>query len=439
MSNIKIEETAAGGSVSAHSIAVRTDGGANIPMQKREDSFLNFMAKFNSRLQNKVDMKPVATKKPFSKTLKEEVSLDQVYSKLGGIRNQGRKDNENSQTYGVEDDDGNLMKITVKADQAEKFEVALAQELGELENYKMTGRGGHGKEVSIAEVLYNLKQDFDIITVEFPEIAKDKVYNADKVTDPENVGFDEEDFQKPDADNDDFSDEEEFNTDDENPTDGEDPLGEFGDDDTEGDEESLEDGEDDLGTEFGEDDGENDASSLLRNIVQMLTKQAEAQAAEAEAEAEKSRALQAEYSAMAAKEEMHKQEELAKMERELDAQKSTEKDAKKLADLARYKLRSVSEGGTFLGTVRSLLELDDLDSEATVRFKRREVQKIKDPVEKRLRMQGLNSERRLIKHKTDADREQEEEDKRREEELRGEDRGNNNRPSTIYNNRDQQR
>lgn len=406
MSKDKIEETAAGGSVSAHSIAVRTDGTqGDFPMQKRGGSFLDFMSDFNSKLKNKVKMKPVSTKKPYSKKLDENTSLDQVFSKLGGIRNQGKMEDQNAQTYGVEDDDGNLMKITVKADQAEKFEVALAQELGELENYKMTGRGGYGREVSIAEVLYNLKQEFDIITVEFPEIPSDKVYNADKVSDPEDVAFGEEDFQN---DGDDFSNEDEFNMDD---MDAEGDLGGEGDElgDLEGEEGDMPEDEEDLGVEFDEDEGEDDASSVLKNIIQMLTKQAEAQAAQAEAEAEKSRALQAEYSVMAAKEEMHKQQELAKMERELEEQKSKEKTAKDLADLAKYKLRNVAEGGGFLGTVATLLELDDLENEATIRLKRRQAAQIKDPTERRLRMQAINTDRRLVKHRGDQERQEREE------------------------------
>ena len=249
------------------------------------------------------DPKKKKKKKPFSKEIKEDMSLDQIYSKMSSIKNQSRMEDQNVQTYGVEDDDGNMMKITVKGDQAEKFEVALAQELGELENYKMTGKGGYGRSVSIAEVLYNLKQEFDIITVEFPEIPKDKVYNADKISDPDDVGFDEEDFESsPDAD---FSDEPEMDLGDE--TDGKSSSeGDF--DDLEGLEgESGEEGEpeeEDLGVEFGEKDEDEESGSLLKNIVQMLSKEAEARAAEAEAEAEKSRALQAEYSMKAAKEEM---------------------------------------------------------------------------------------------------------------------------------------
>ena len=129
----------------------------------------------------------------------------------------------------------------------------------------------------------------------------------------------------------------------------------------------------------------------------------------------------------AAKEEMHKQEELARMEQEMKEQKEKEKSASKLANLARYKLRGVAEGGTsFLGTV---LEIDDLESSATMRMKRRAVQDIEDPSEKRLRQQALSAERRLVQKREDRERlEKEKEEK--EKEAREEDKDNS---STIYN------
>ena len=182
-----LKETASAGSVGAHSVAVRFDSKRDeYPTKKRTGSFLDFMQQFNKKVGNSFN--PKSIQKPFK--LKENVSLDQIYSKLSGIENQGRMSDDNTQTYGVEDDEGNLMKITVRGDQQEEFEAALARELAEVEEYKMTGRGGYGRNVSMAEVLYNLKQNFDLVNVEFPEIPKDKVYNADKVSDPEDVETD---------------------------------------------------------------------------------------------------------------------------------------------------------------------------------------------------------------------------------------------------------
>jgi len=188
MTNKKvIQESAAGGAVSAGAVAVRTDnrGREDYPTQKRDVGLLKFLQRNNRKIANGLNMKEIKT--PFSISLKENVSLDQIYSKLSGIQNQSRMHEDNTQTYGVEDDEGNLMKLTVRGDQQEEFETALAQELAEIEEYKMTGRSGHGGNVSMAEVLYNLKQNFDIVNVEFPEIPKDKVYNADKVSEPDEM------------------------------------------------------------------------------------------------------------------------------------------------------------------------------------------------------------------------------------------------------------
>jgi hypothetical protein len=58
-------------------------------------------------------------------------------------------------TFGLETDDGRIIKVYVKAEQADKFEVALSQELG--------------KQDVIEDVLNKLSKDFDIIDVEWPD------------------------------------------------------------------------------------------------------------------------------------------------------------------------------------------------------------------------------------------------------------------------------
>jgi len=415
MKNSKnIHESAAGGSVSAHSIAVRPDAGGSHrhPIKKRTDSLLDFMTKFHSKVANRAQMKPVKT--PFNISINEDVSLDQIYSKLSGIENSSRKDDDNAVTYGVEDDQGNIMKITVRADQGEEFEVALAQELGDIEAYKMTGRGGKGRDVSMAEVLFNLKQKFDVIDVEFPEIPTDKVYNADKISDPSEVAEPEfdDDLDLGDEDEDlglegEGGDEDEGEGDEGDDLDLDDDL-DLGDDEDEEDE--------DMGEELGAED--EDEESILKSIVNMMSAEAEARKAQYEAEAEKSRAMQAEYSMKAAKEEMHKQEDLLRMEEEQKKQKDREQEAKKLADLARYRLRgAVSESGKpqLSSLVSFISEISDMEDETTLRLKRRNVRDIEDPREKALQQQLLNTKRRIIQRRQSAERENEEEDLDQEE------------------------
>lgn len=394
----RIQESAASGSVSAGSVAVRTDnrGREDYPTQKRDVGLLKFLQRNNKKIANGLNMKEIKT--PFPVSLKENVSLDQIYSKLGGVQNQSRMHEDNTQTYGVEDDDGNLMKITVRGDQQEEFESALAQELAEVEEYKMTGRSGHGGNVSMAEVLYNLKQNFDIVNVEFPEIPKDKVYNADKVSEPDEADTNTlppEDNQPPD---DDLEGEEGF--DDSGEETGEEDLEDVDFGDEEDGEESPED-EEDVGMDFGEE--ENDEESMLKKIIGMLSSEAEARRAQYEAEAEKSRALQAKYSMKAAQEEMENHEELARMEQEMEQQKEKEKEAKKLADLAKFKMRgNVSETAAqgFGEFMTSILEIDDGDFDAaSLRRQRREISNIQDPQERALKQRELNAQIRMAQNK----------------------------------------
>lgn len=416
-SKTRLNESAAEGSVSATNIAVRMDAGGRhkYPTHKRRDSLLDFMTKFHSKVANKAQMKPV--KKPFNISLNEEVSLDQIYSKLSGVENSARKDEDNAVTYGVEDDKGNIMKITVRSDQGQDFEVALAQELGDVEAYKMTGRGGKGRDVSMAEVLFNLKQKFDVIDVEFPEIPTDKVYNADKISDPSDVPESEPDFDddlgsdSPDDDLD-LSDE----ADDTSEAEEDDDLDLDDDLDDEGDEDEDE----DVGEDF--DPEEQDEESILKNIVKMMAAEAEARKAQYEAEAEKSRAMQAEYSMKAAKEEMHKQEDLLSMEEEKKKQEEKEKEAKKLADLAKYRMRGVSESNSPSGLMSFLNEISDMEDETTLRLKRRNVRDIEDPRERGLQQQLLNTKRRIIQRRQSLQNQEDEgrEDEDREDETRDE-------------------
>jgi len=394
MTNKKvIQESAAGGSVSAGAVAVRTDnrGREDYPTKKRDVGLLKFLQRNNRKIANGLNMKEIKT--PFSISLKENVSLDQIYSKLSGIQNQSRMHEDNTQTYGVEDDEGNLMKLTVRGDQQEEFETALAQELAEIEEYKMTGRSGHGGNVSMAEVLYNLKQNFDIVNVEFPEIPKDKIYNADKVSEPDEM--DATLSPKPEqSPEDDLAGEEGFGVfkDDAGGEDLENV--DFGEEDSEN--KDLEDGKD-VGMEFGDEDEEE---SMLKKIIGMLSSEAEARRAQYEAEAEKSRALQAKYSMKAAQEEMKNHEELARMEQEMKQQKEKEKEAKKLADLAKFKMRgSVSESvvkgfGEFM---TNILE-GEVDA-ASLRRQRREISSIQDPQERALKQRELNAQIRMAQNK----------------------------------------
>ena len=87
-----------------------------------------------------------------------------------------------------------------------------------------------------------------------------------------------------------------------------------------------------------------DEGSILDKVIGMLKSQADAEKAKAEAEAEKYRAQQAEYSAKAATATIQQEEELAQMELEMKRQKEAQKEAKKLSDIAKFRVSRASVG-----------------------------------------------------------------------------------------------
>jgi hypothetical protein len=130
--------------------------------------------------------------------------------------------------------------------------------------------------------------------------------------------------------------------------------------------------EDDESVEdFAEESGTTSPETLLQNVLNMLTAQANASIAQANAEAEKARALQAEYTAKATEAGVSQQEELMRMELAKEEGKRKEKEAKRLADLARFRvsaaadLATPSTPNTFESFSIGLRQLDEIEMFAT--------------------------------------------------------------------------
>lgn len=336
-----IKETASSGSVGAHAVATAP---SRLGSTKKRN-FSSFLVNFYDGLGNKLRMFPVGSVYKLNKAAKkakvvssinETFNLDSVFSQLSSFENKFDGSENDTVTYGVEDDKGNLMKVTVLRSQEEDFEAYIASYLSELKNFKENGIDL--KDVSLAELLYKLKDLFDIRDVEFPNIPEDIVYNADEAS--ENV----EDVVPEEGTGDEFDEE---GLDDEE-------FGEFDDGDEFGDagaggefDEELEDDEFE-GDEFADDESvedfeefedEDSTESLLSDIISMLKAQAEQEKARYEAEAEKARADQAHYAAMASEATLSNKEELIAMKAEKDRQKQEEKKAKEEADLATYRYK----------------------------------------------------------------------------------------------------
>ena len=383
MTKKNLNETAGGGAVGAGGIATRIDGPGISGNQRRR--LQDFLRSFNKRVVNKFKYHPVT---PFPIKVSEAFDLEDVLSRLSGI--EAKKINPvDNVTYGIEDDQGNVMKVTVRRDQAAEFETVLAHELAAIDAFSVTGK--EGKDVSMAELLFNLKDKFDIIDVAFPKIPTDVVYNADQATynvgepNPSNdiVGDEQTNLDAPPME-DDLGD----------VASGNDPLNlnDLGDD-----EEGLDDLDGDLGGELPPPEGDaegvedfqepaQDEGSILDKVLDMLKAQAEAQTAQAQAEAEKYRAEQAEYSARAAQATVAQAEEMARMEAQMQKQKEQQAQAKKLADIAKFRVQqascmAVNEGdeGETTAIVRKLMatlstkwQINPEDSPETRTYKQRQ-------------------------------------------------------------------
>lgn len=404
MSNEIIKESVGGGTTGTGGIAVRTDGPGI--SSKQQQSLQQFLRKFSNRVANKYNYHKVET--PFPITVNEAFDIQDVLSRLRGIEGKKISPTDNA-TYGVEDDKGNVMKITVRKDQAPEFETVLAHELAAIDSFSVTGNAG--KEVSMAELLFNLKDKFDIIDVDFPKIPTDVVYNADQATYNVNDKSPANDMVSDDQTNldnagmgetDDLGDISDPNA----PFD----LSTMGDEGTEAPADEL----DVLDEPEGDAEGveefveptESSEGSILDRVLDMLKAQAEAQTAQANAEAEKYRADQAEYSARAAQATVAQQEELARMELEMDKQKDQEKQAKKLADIARFRVQQASgikesDSGETAQMVRRMMQqlpmkwqVQPNDDAETRSYKQRQMANEMRELQARMRTARLRDQRR---------------------------------------------
>lgn len=332
---VVIKETAAGGSTGAGSIAVNMDA--------KKHSIKEFMKSFQAKIKN-------IASKPMYITVTEGFDMESVFSRLSSMEKAGSTKKTEGTTFGVEDDQGNLMKVTVRSDQAKAFEDEIAKYLADIKTGVVGMPPSKGAtEVSIAELLFKLKDNFDIIDVDFPKIPTDVVYNADKASpagqvDPNLVAAGGEGDL---GDMDDGSMGDEFGAE---GGEGEDPnapldLTDYKQSEEGGDEadidldnpEGMEGMDDESVEDFGEEPADQEGS-ILNQVIDMLKAQAEAATAEANARAEQARADQARYATQASQQAVKDQEESLRYELEMEQQKKAQKEADKMADMAKHKM-----------------------------------------------------------------------------------------------------
>ncbi len=214
-----------------------------------------------------------------------------VLSKVTAAEKEVQTNNDTTK-FGLQDSNGEIVLVYVASDQAEDFEQAMARALADVDE---------STQPEIAEVLFNMHDQFNIVNVEWPGVVEDEEEDA---TDESEI---------------------------EGNMDGEDEFGEDGSEDGEfgGEDDDMGDEDDDMGGDA--------AGGTLDAVIQMMVADSEAKRQEALARAAEARAKEAEASAKIADGKLRAEEEVADMEAYYDTKNEEQKEAKKLAKLAKYR------------------------------------------------------------------------------------------------------
>ena len=273
-------------------------------------------------LRRVTNMESVNAKRGFLESLgvdhgKNDFDASDVLSKIDSAQKQEQL-NDDTVAFGLEDDEGNLVKVYVKTDQAEEFENTLASMLaGQLaDNGDPDGENVEAKE--IAEILYELKDKFDIVDVEWPGIETDEE-EEQEIVDPAQGGagagaggaggeMGAEGGAEGEAG----------------------AEGDLGLEDPEGGDELGLDGEE------GDMEADDDAKSALQAVIDVMKADAEAKMADANAREAEARAKEAEYTAQGAAHKVKREEQVYDMEAAEKDEKGRKKEGEQQAKLARF-------------------------------------------------------------------------------------------------------
>ena len=241
-----------------------------------------------------------------------EYDPDDVISKLKAAqqKEQGHREHGDTVKFGLEDDEGNTVRVVVRADQAPEFEKALQVKLSDVDK---------DDQEEIAEILYQLKDRFDIVDIEWPEIPEDEEENQEVAP----AGGEAKPGAEPGAEP------------------GKEGAPEITEPGKEGGGEDLLGAMEEPGGEAG--GGEESAKTALDAVIDMMKADAEARKAEAEARKAEARAKESQLAFKQAHARVKQEEELLDMEEFEKGQKEADQEAKKLAKLAKWR-RQVDTG-----------------------------------------------------------------------------------------------
>jgi hypothetical protein len=235
-----------------------------------------------------------------------------VISKLKSLEKRDETSAKDTTTFGLEDDDQQIVRVSVKTEQADSFEQALQSMLVNQDEQE---------PLDLAEILFDLKDQFDIVDVVWPDIAEDEEQDMELAgQEGGDMGMEGDPAQGDMGMEGD-------------PMGGEDPMG------------------GDMGMDAGApmDGGMEDEKSLLTQIIDMMRADAEARKAEAIAKSAEAKAREAAAAHAQILTKVKQEEQFLDMEAHNKQRKEADREAKRLAQLARYKHEVSDEQGDYFG------------------------------------------------------------------------------------------
>lgn len=282
-----------GGATSVSSVAGARGSLFNSPMKREINPTKIDYIKVNQDLPG---VKKIKSKSKRRIHEEEEFNSLDVVSKLNFAEKNVDRDTK-STVFGLQDKNGDTVKVYVQAEQGKAFEEALHREL-KRENHR-----------DVAEILFELRNKFDILFVEWPQLPEDEEVDMNLQGDENNPGAGD-----PNAEGD-------INLDDlENGPEGDDA----------GKEEEPE-------LEPPVEDDTSSLKGMLDKIIDMLKSDAEAKTADANARSKEAQAKEAEAAAKIADAKIKSTEEVLGAENFFKQQQSQKKEAQKLVKLAAYR------------------------------------------------------------------------------------------------------
>lgn len=325
----KLIEDAVGGSTGAGSIG--SFAGGLFP-----GGYIN--GKVSSKEKKKLKVKPIfKTLKSVNEDANKQFDQQDADSKMDSAEKRSQM-TRNVSVFGIEDELGKVIKLYVSKDQGDAFEKELSMMMFKAEDAE--------EPLDVAEVIYELGKKFNIMDADW----------GDSI-----IGDEEQEEVPPGG-----------------PGAKDQPEGEAGDQ-AAGGEEGAE-GEmttDELGTGDAGDAGDATAASALQQVIDMMKSDAEAKKAEANARTAEARAREAEAAARSSREKVKQEEEILDMEDYNNSKAEEDKEAKRLAQLAKYRHDKAREAEGILNqegfkfdnkrTLNSVIEVADIIFENLMR------------------------------------------------------------------------